>query len=169
MEAGRQNITKQRLIEIEIESNVETPSPAEVDRFYEDNKADIVKQIPLPKAQALPQVRQYMIDSSRNRYRNMLVSSLRRVYKITTELDPLRMDVATAGHPTHGPANAPVTIVEFADFECPYCGGLYPTLKQVEKAGISEVILYFNYGLKPNTMVLEQMERFATEIMPAFA
>jgi alkanesulfonate monooxygenase SsuD/methylene tetrahydromethanopterin reductase-like flavin-dependent oxidoreductase (luciferase family) len=42
-------------------------------------------------------------------------------------------------------------------------------LKQVEKAGISEVILYFNYGLKPNTMVLEQMERFAREIMPAFA
>ena len=41
-------------------------------------------------------------------------------------------------------------------------------LKQVEKAGIAEVILYFNYGLKPNTMVLEQMERFAKEIMPAF-
>ena len=28
---------------------------------------------------------------------------------------------------------SPITIVEFADFECPYCGGLYPTLKQVEK------------------------------------
>jgi alkanesulfonate monooxygenase SsuD/methylene tetrahydromethanopterin reductase-like flavin-dependent oxidoreductase (luciferase family) len=42
-------------------------------------------------------------------------------------------------------------------------------LKQVEKAGISEVIIYFNYGLKPNAMVLEQMDRFAKEIMPAFA
>ena len=41
-------------------------------------------------------------------------------------------------------------------------------LKAVEAAGISEVILYFNYGLKPNTMVLEQMDRFAKEIMPAF-
>jgi alkanesulfonate monooxygenase SsuD/methylene tetrahydromethanopterin reductase-like flavin-dependent oxidoreductase (luciferase family) len=42
-------------------------------------------------------------------------------------------------------------------------------LKQVEKAGISEVILYFNYGLKPNAMVLEQMDRFAAEIMPHFS
>jgi len=41
-------------------------------------------------------------------------------------------------------------------------------LKQVEKAGISEVILYFNYGLKPYNMVIEQMDRFAAEIMPAF-
>jgi alkanesulfonate monooxygenase SsuD/methylene tetrahydromethanopterin reductase-like flavin-dependent oxidoreductase (luciferase family) len=42
-------------------------------------------------------------------------------------------------------------------------------LKQVEKAGISEVILYFNYGLKPYNMVIGQMNRFAAEIMPAFA
>ena len=42
-------------------------------------------------------------------------------------------------------------------------------LKAVEKGGISEVILYFNYGLKPNEMVIEQMERFAAEVAPAFA
>jgi alkanesulfonate monooxygenase SsuD/methylene tetrahydromethanopterin reductase-like flavin-dependent oxidoreductase (luciferase family) len=42
-------------------------------------------------------------------------------------------------------------------------------LKEIEAAGISEVILYFNYGLKPYDMVIEQMDRFAAEIMPAFA
>lgn len=42
-------------------------------------------------------------------------------------------------------------------------------LKSVEAAGIAEVILYFNYGLKPYAMVTEQMDRFAREIMPAFA
>ncbi len=41
-------------------------------------------------------------------------------------------------------------------------------LKQVEQAGIAEVILYFNYGLKPYNMVIDQMDRFAAEIMPAF-
>ena len=41
-------------------------------------------------------------------------------------------------------------------------------LKQVEAAGIAEVILYFNYGLKPHGMVKEQMQRFAEEIAPAF-
>ena len=42
-------------------------------------------------------------------------------------------------------------------------------LKAVEAAGIAEVILYFNYGLKPYAMVTEQMDRFAREIMPVFA
>jgi alkanesulfonate monooxygenase SsuD/methylene tetrahydromethanopterin reductase-like flavin-dependent oxidoreductase (luciferase family) len=42
-------------------------------------------------------------------------------------------------------------------------------LKAVERSGISEVILYFNYGLKPYPMVIEQMDRFAAEIAPAFA
>jgi protein-disulfide isomerase len=143
LEAARQNITKQRLIEVEIESNVETPSPQEVDQFYEANKVQIAAQMPGTKAQVLPQVRQYLIDSSRRRYRTMLIGSLRRGYKIMTNLDPLRTDIATAGYPTKGAAKAPVTIVEFADFECPYCGGLYPTLKQVERAYPDKVRFVF--------------------------
>ena len=113
----------------EAESNVGTPSAEEVEQFYEANKA----QISIPKAQALPQVRQYMIDSSRRRYRDMMINNLRRSFKVTTFLDPLRTNIATTGHPSRGPANAPVTIVEFGDFECPFCGAFYPTMKQVEK------------------------------------
>jgi len=118
---------------------VGTPSPAEVEQFYEVNRA----AIPIPKAEALPQVRQYMIDQSRRRYREMLVANMRRNFKVTTFLDPLRTDVATAGYPSRGPANAPVTIVEFADFECPFCGGFYPTLKLVEKNYADKVRLVY--------------------------
>jgi alkanesulfonate monooxygenase SsuD/methylene tetrahydromethanopterin reductase-like flavin-dependent oxidoreductase (luciferase family) len=42
-------------------------------------------------------------------------------------------------------------------------------LKRVEEAGIEEVILYFNHGLKPHATVLKQMDRFMAEIAPAFA
>lgn len=133
LEAAKNNMTKARLIEIEIDLNIQTPSPQEVDQFYEANKAQITAQIPGPKAQALPQVRQYMIDDSRRRYRNMYIANLRRNYRIATTLDPLRTEIATAGYPSKGPANAPVTIVEFADFECPVCGGFHPTLKQIER------------------------------------
>ncbi len=42
------------------------------------------------------------------------------------------------------------------------------TLKRVEAAGIAEVILYFNVGNKPHTMVKEQMDRFMRDIAPAF-
>ncbi|HYM31680.1 MAG TPA: LLM class flavin-dependent oxidoreductase [Candidatus Cybelea sp.] len=41
-------------------------------------------------------------------------------------------------------------------------------LKQIEASGISEVILYFNYGLKPHGMVKDQMARFMADIAPAF-
>jgi malate/lactate dehydrogenase len=42
------------------------------------------------------------------------------------------------------------------------------SLKNIETAGIDEVILYFNVGRKPHQMVKEQMYRFTEEIAPAF-
>ncbi len=43
------------------------------------------------------------------------------------------------------------------------------TLKGVEAAGIEEVILYFNVGNKPHSLVKEQMHKFVERIAPAFA
>jgi protein-disulfide isomerase len=43
---------------------------------------------------------------------------------------PLRVSVAASG-PKRGTANSSLTIVEFADFECPYCRALTTTLRQV--------------------------------------
>ena len=40
--------------------------------------------------------------------------------------------VATNGAFTRGPARAPVTIVEFADYQCPYCAKVEPTLTQLQ-------------------------------------
>ncbi len=54
------------------------------------------------------------------------------VYKIDTDHNPVR-----------GPKDAPVTIVEFSDFQCPYCAGLQSTLDQVLKAFPREVNLVY--------------------------
>ncbi len=43
------------------------------------------------------------------------------------------------------------------------------TLKKVEAAGIAEVILYVNVGLKPHPQVKDEMARFMAEVAPAFA
>ena len=42
------------------------------------------------------------------------------------------------------------------------------TLKKVEAAGFSEVILYFNVGLKPHAQVKDEMARFMSDVAPAF-
>src|SRR5215470_1887149 len=42
------------------------------------------------------------------------------------------------------------------------------TQKKVEAAGFSEVILYFNVGLKPHQQVKDEMDRFMAEVAPAF-
>jgi hypothetical protein len=42
------------------------------------------------------------------------------------------------------------------------------SLKKVEAAGIAEVILYVNVGLKPHGQVKDEMARFMAEIAPAF-
>lgn len=34
---------------------------------------------------------------------------------------PLKYNITTAGFPSIGPANAPIVIVEFSDYQCPYC------------------------------------------------
>ncbi|MFM9967525.1 MAG: hypothetical protein ACKVQK_03845, partial [Burkholderiales bacterium] len=48
-------------------------------------------------------------------------------------------------------------------------GQIIESLKRVEAAGIDEVALYFNHGLKPHQMVMEQMDRFMNDVAPAFA
>lgn len=47
--------------------------------------------------------------------------------------------------PIKGVKTAPVTIVEFSDFQCPYCAQLQPTLREVLKAYPNEVKLVFKH------------------------
>ncbi|WP_224249118.1 DsbA family protein [Hyalangium gracile] len=51
--------------------------------------------------------------------------------------------------PSKGPANAPVTIVEWSDFECPFCGRVGPTLKQIEEQYKGKVRIAFKHQPLP--------------------
>ena len=49
-----------------------------------------------------------------------------------------------------GPANAPVTLEEFADFQCSACGGVYPFLKTIESEfGPRLRVIFREYPLNP--------------------
>jgi protein-disulfide isomerase len=143
-EAKKQNVTPEKLLENEVDSKVKPPSEADADAFYEANK----RQIPVPKEQAMPQVMEYLMERNRAQAHNDYIKRLKKEYGYKSYLEPLRANVEAAGHPTLGPANAPITIVEFSDFECPYCGGLFPTLKQIEKDYADKVrVVYRQFPL----------------------
>lgn len=53
------------------------------------------------------------------------------------------VSIPTAGSPSVGPADAPITLVEFSDFQCPYCAAAVPQIKAILKAYPSKVRLFF--------------------------
>src|ERR1051326_2930814 len=128
-EAKKQNVSAEKLMETEVDSHVRTPSDADADAFYEANKA----RIPIPKEQAMPQVKEYLMQRNRDQSHDAYIARLKKEYGYKSYLERKRVKIETAGYPPLGPDNAAVTIVEFSDFECPFCGGLFPTLKEVEK------------------------------------
>ena len=75
------------------------------------------------------------------------LKKLQDKYKVEYKMEPIRVEVAATG-PAKGPANAPVTIVEFSDFQCPFCSRLTPTIKQVEeKYGNKVRVVFRQYPL----------------------
>jgi protein-disulfide isomerase len=53
--------------------------------------------------------------------------------------------VPVADSPVRGPDDAPVTAVELADFQCPYCGRVVPTLEQVDAERPAQVRWVFKH------------------------
>jgi len=143
-EAAKRKISREALVQQEVDGNVKAPTTEEIEKFYEENKA----RIPVSREQAIPQIGPYLMDQRRDAAFAALVTRLKKDYGVTSYLEPLRTEIPTAGFPTLGPASAPITIVEFSDFECPYCGGLFPTLKEIETKYADKIrVVYRQYPL----------------------
>jgi len=77
-----------------------------------------------------------------------VLDGLRKQQPVTVMLTAPRITVKSAGHPELGGKDAPVTIVEFSDFQCPFCSRAEPTLKQVhEKYGDKVRLVYLDFPL----------------------
>jgi protein-disulfide isomerase len=117
-----------------------TVTDAQVRSFYESQKPPITQ----PFAQIEPPIRQFLEDRAVEQSSRKYFDSLRAKYKASVTMEPLREQVEESG-PQRGPATAPVTIVEFSDFQCPYCGQFTPVLRQVLVAYPTKVRLVYRY------------------------
>jgi len=71
------------------------------------------------------------------------LSGLRAKADVRILMEPPRLRLAVGDDPTRGPADAPVTIVEFSDFQCPYCSRATATLKKLETAYPGKIRLVY--------------------------
>jgi len=75
------------------------------------------------------------------------IEALRKKWTVTVNLvaPPLGAELDDGLSPVRGPTKAAVTIVEFSDFECPFCREVQETLKQIAEHYGAEVRLVFKH------------------------
>jgi len=142
MEAQKRGLTEDALRE-QLKTQTGEVTDAEVDAFYEQNRSRIQQ----PKEQILPQIKAYLVQQKLQKAEADFFAEAEKNFAVETLLEPMRVEVAATGS-ARGPATAPVTIVEFSDFQCPYCARVLPTLEQVEqKYGDKVRVVYRHYPL----------------------
>ncbi|HSL81833.1 MAG TPA: thioredoxin domain-containing protein [Thermoanaerobaculia bacterium] len=145
-EAEERGLTQEELLQSEVQSRVGEVTPAEVDAFYQQNQG----QIRAPKEQVAGQIAEYLRQARASEAYEGFMRSLEEEADVSYDLGPYRVEIATEGEPAAGPEDAPVTIVEFSDFECPYCSRVVPTLKRVQEEYGDRVRLVFKQYPLPN-------------------
>jgi protein-disulfide isomerase len=139
LEASERGISKKQLLAAEVSSKISQPSEEAVNRFYEANR----KRLRGTKEKVLPQIRRHLQQQQEKQAQQTFLGQLKEKYQVDYALKPFRVEVATDGSPSLGPEDARVKIVEFSDFQCPYCSKLIPILKQAQKNYPDEVRLVF--------------------------
>jgi protein-disulfide isomerase len=137
-EAKAQGITVEELLKREVDAKIEAPDKASVDQLYEQNKARFGN---LPKEQALVSVEGALRGRAREPRLAAYRRDLMRKAGVKVRLEPPRSEVRFPDNaPALGPAKALVTIVEYADFQCPYC--------QRAQAAVDEVLKRYEGKLR---------------------
>lgn len=140
--AGKEHLTVQQYLQRHTQTKKVTE--ADANKFYEQNKA----RIKVPFAKIKDRIIALLHRQRQEQAQAKLLADLKKSNPVKMMIDPPRFKVATHGYPALGPKDAPVTIVEFADFECPFCGRAEPTVMKVMKTFGKKVrLVYVNFPL----------------------
>jgi len=142
--AKKENLTSDAYLQKHMSGKPVTQMDAKL--FYDQHK-EIQQRY--PKYDEIKDRLTQALEAQRyDQERTALLDQLRKDHPVTVMLTAPRIDVKTGGHPEIGSKDAPVTIVEFSDFQCPFCGRAEPTLKQVrEKYGDKVRLIYMDFPL----------------------
>ncbi|HJL41591.1 MAG TPA: thioredoxin domain-containing protein [Myxococcales bacterium LLY-WYZ-16_1] len=118
------------------------PTEEEIESFYQERVAK--------SGQKLEDVRtrivQYLSSQSQRSVVQKKLASLKEDASVKTSLPPPDLPKASfelEGRPFKGPKDAKVTVVEFSDFQCPYCSRAVPAVERLVKEFPEDVKVYF--------------------------
>ncbi|MEO8502939.1 MAG: thioredoxin domain-containing protein [Acidobacteriota bacterium] len=152
LEAAKQKLTRDQLVEKEVKSKIAVVSDADVDKFYEEKKA----QIRAPKEQIAGQIKTYLENQHQQEGYGKYMEQLRTQYAVKNLLadqraadeavkaTERRAQIEGGDQPTFGAANASVILVEFSDFQCPFCSRIIPAIDGVKKNYADRVKIVFH-------------------------
>lgn len=141
--AKKEGVSPQDLLKKHVDPQVKQPSEAEIRFFYD------VAQTDKSLAEVHDQIRDQIIAARREKVAQAYLDTLRKQGHVRVELEPPTTAIAssTAGAPVLGPANAPIKIIEYADYQCPYCKQMYPVIKKLQKDFPNTQLVYEDYPL----------------------
>jgi protein-disulfide isomerase len=163
--ARKEGVTPQQYLATHTKHDSATEADAR--KFYDQHKTEIAAQT---KGQTFDQLKGRiiaMLDRSATRKSHEdLMARLRSDNKVNVTLTPPRFKVDAANHPWSGGKDAPVTVVEFSDFQCPYCRAAETGVKQMRtKYGNRIKFVYedFPLGFHEHAMDAARAARCAGE------
>jgi protein-disulfide isomerase len=142
LEAKAAGVTPEQLVEREVTAKVAAVTPADVDAFYTQLQEQRPQGLP-PKEAIASQIEAHLQQQNEQKARQDYLNGLQQKHQVEVLLQEPRTELETAGFPAKGPETAPVTIVEFSDFECPFCSRVVPTLEQIRAKYGDQVRLVF--------------------------
>jgi protein-disulfide isomerase len=162
-EAARRSISPAELLAQEVDSKVRQLTDAELQAVYTEQKSRINR----PFEEIKEQLRQVLHDARLQEARKDFYQRLREQAEVTVLLSPPRLDVRPDPSRLRGNPDAPIQMVEFSDFQCPYCLKAYPIAREVLAKYPEQVNLsYRDYPLRemhPEAQLAAEASRCAGE------
>jgi protein-disulfide isomerase len=139
-EAAARKMKPEDLEKQEIQDKVPQPTDAEIQQVYDENKQALggatIDQV---KDRIVEFLRAQKVEARKQEY----LGELKKKYKTTVSLKPPKVEVAKGSRPPLGKQGAPVTIVMFSDYECPFCKRSEATVDQVMDSYKDKVQLFY--------------------------
>ena len=144
-EAKSKGKTLDQWFQTDYMNSVPDVSHDEAKAFYDEHKAQ------MPAGQSFedlePKIKQFAKQQKLRDNMGKMLEGLREKHHVNVALEAPelpRIEVEAKG-PSRGPSAAPVTIVEFSDFQCPFCGREYPVIEKIMKEYDGKVRLVFRH------------------------